>query len=349
MLATALGKVAASVNHHHMVLVGRSVALAVVCALTLGCSDDGGSAGMPGLGGAGASAGGGGSANQGGSGAGTTNAGGGSGGSNAGASASGSGSGGMTAGMAGMGGTMIDENGGAPSGPASGRHTAKPSGSMPGTTAGYYEYLPPHYGNGALYPLLVFRHGVGENGNGASELDKVLAHGPPKLIEADAWPEARNFVVLSVQHPGSGCPTSQEMDDFFTFALDSYDIDPKRVYLTGLSCGAIGSWNYLADHLNEDVAAAVLICGDARGAFDKAQCNLGKVPIWAFHGDQDTSVTIDKAQVPIESLEECESPAPVDLRFTVYPGVPHDSWTMTYDSSNPQNDIYAWLLTHEKD
>ena len=27
---------------------------------------------------------------------------------------------------------------------------------MPGTTAGYWEYLPPHYGNGALYPLLVF-------------------------------------------------------------------------------------------------------------------------------------------------------------------------------------------------
>jgi len=219
---------------------------------------------------------------------------------------------------------------------------------MPGTTAGYYEYLPPHYGNGALYPLLVFRHGVGENGNGVSELDKVLAHGPPKLIEADEWPEARNFVVLSVQHPGSGCPSSQEMDDFFTFALDSYDIDPKRVYLTGLSCGAIGSWNYLGDHLNEDIAAAVLICGDARGAFTKAQCDLGKVPIWAFHGDQDMSVTIDKAQVPIESLEECTSPAPVDLKFTVYPGVPHDSWTMTYDLSNPQNDIYAWLLTHSK-
>ena len=349
MPATTLGKASATVNHHRMVLAGHSVALAVVCALTLSCSDDDGSPDTLGPGGAGASAGSGGNANQGGTSAGTANAGDGNGGSNAGASAMSGGSGGMITGMAGVAGMMIDESGGAPSGPASGRHTARPSGTMPGTTAGYYEYLPPHYGNGALYPLLVFRHGVGENGNGASELDKVLAHGPPKLIEADAWPEARNFVVLSVQHPGSGCPTSQEMDDFFTFALETYDIDPKRVYLTGLSCGAIGSWNYLADHLDEEVAAAVLICGDARGAFAKAQCNLGKVPIWAFHGDQDTSVTIDKAQVPIESLEECVSPAPVDLKLTVYPGVPHDSWTMTYDLSNPQNDIYAWLLTHQKD
>ena len=331
-----------------MVLLGRSVVLAVAGALSLGCADDAGSGGGPVLGGtggdAGATAGTSGSATQGGGSAGTVN----SGGSSSGTTATAAGSGGATAGSGGMGGTMIDASGGAPGGPASGRHSARPSGTMPGTTAGYYEYLPPHYGNGALYPLLVFRHGVGENGNGGSELDKVLAHGPPKLIKADEWPEERSFVVLSVQHPGSGCPTVEEMDDFFSFALETYDIDPKRVYLTGLSCGAIGSWNYLGDHLDEDIAAAVLICGDARGAFAKQQCNLGKVPIWAFHGDQDMSVTIDKAQVPIESLQQCTNPAPVDLKFTIYPGVPHDSWTMTYDLSNEQNDIYSWLLTHTK-
>ncbi len=332
-----------------MVLLGRSVALVVACALTLGCGGDGGSGNSPVLGGAGgdtAAAGTSGSAPQGGSSAGTPS----NGGSSAGTTSTTAGSGGATAGgagSAGMGG-MIDATGGAPAGPASSRHTARPSGTMPGTTAGYYEYLPPHYGNGALYPLLVFRHGVGENGNGVSELDKVLTHGPPKLIKADEWPEERSFVVLSVQHPGANCPSVEEMDDFFSFALETYDIDPKRVYLTGLSCGAIGSWDYLGDHLNEDIAAAVLICGDARGAFAKQQCNLGKVPVWAFHGDQDKSVTIDKAQVPLESLQECTNPAPVDLKFTVYPGVPHDSWTMTYDLSNPQNDIYAWLLSHTK-
>ena len=334
-----------------MVLVGRSIALAV-CAFTLACGGDAGSGTSPVLGGAsgdaGAGAGTSGSATQGGSSAGTVGTAGSSG--SAGATTAGSGGSSM-GGNAGVGGTggSIDARGGAPSGPASGRHTARPSGTMAGTTAGYYEYLPPHYGNGALYPLLVFRHGVGENGNGVSELDKVLAHGPPKLIKANQWPEERRFVVLSVQHTGANCPTVEEMDDFFGFALETYDIDPKRVYLTGLSCGAIGSWNYLGDHLNEDVAAAVLICGDAREAFAKQQCNLGKVPVWAFHGDKDTSVTIDKAQVPIESLQQCTNPAPVDLKLTVYPGVPHDSWTMTYDLSNEQNDIYAWLLSHTKE
>src|SRR5262249_40012367 len=109
----------------------------------------------------------------------------------------------------------------------------------------------------------------------------------------------------------------------------------------------IGSWNYLGDHLTEDVAAAVLIAGDARGAYAKAKCMLGSVPIWAFHGDMDPTVLPAYEAEPIASLKMCD-PAPVDLKYTTYPGVGHDSWTMTYALSNPDNDIYAWMLGHVK-
>ncbi len=334
-----------------MTLVRYVLMLGLLAGLPLlGCSDEAGpqtnptdTAGSAGAPSAGSSSGGSSAGNAAGGAAGNmAQAGGGMGG------ASGEASGG-SAGSGGSGGMLIDPNGGAPPGPASGRHTARPSGSMPGTTAGYYEYIPPHYGNGALYPLLVFRHGVGENGTGMQpDLDKVLVHGPPKLIEADEWPEARSFVVLSVQHPGGGCPTPQEMDDFFQFALDNYDIDPKRVYLTGLSCGAIGSWNYLADHTDETVAAAVLICGDGRDAFAKTGCPIGKVPIWAFHGDNDMSVDWEGSADTINALNACTAPAATDAKVTIYPGVGHDSWTQTYNLSNPANDIYTWLMSHQK-
>ena len=321
--------------------------LGLLCGLSVGCGDEaaplgdagGGSGGMSSSGG-GSSSGGSAGNPTGGSAGSAAQAGGSVGGASGGAAGGGAGGGG-TGGMA------IDPNGGAAPGPASGRHTARPSSSMPGTSAGYYEYVPPHYGNGALYPLLVFRHGVGENGSGTlPELDKVLVHGPPKLIEADEWPEARPFVVLSVQHTGAGCPSAQELDDFFAFALENYDIDAKRVYLTGLSCGAIGSWSYMGEHTDELIAAAVPICGDARSAFQTAGCNLNRIPIWAFHGDMDMSVTLDKAQVPIEALQDCTDPAPTDLTLTIFPGVGHDSWTMTYKSDT--HDIYAWLLSHSK-
>jgi predicted peptidase len=297
--------------------------VAVVCALSLGCSDAGGTTDM-----LAATADSGGATDM---------------------PATTAGSGGASGETAGAGGMTVDPNGGAPVGPASGRHTQRPSGSVPDTTAGYWEYLPPHYGNGALYPLLVFRHGIGQNGNGTTELQKVVKHGPPKLIEANQWPEDRTFVVLSVQHPGGGCPSSEEIDDFLKFAIANYDIDPTRVYLTGLSCGAKGSWNYLGDHTNETVAAAVLISGNGRAAFMKAGCGLGKVPIWAFHGEADTSVDPQGSIEPVTNLEACTNPAAVDVKLTTYPGVGHDSWTMTYDLSNPANDIYAWMMTHMRE
>ncbi len=328
----------------------RGGVLAACCVALTACSDDDGNIDSLADGGT-TSAGSGGSPAAAGSsstsGAGSTGDGAGT--SGGGATNGGAGSGGEgKAGSAGAGG-LIDPNGGAPAGAASDRHTARPSGSMPGTTAGYWEYVPPHYGNGALYPLLVFRHGIGENGSGnLQDLKKVLAHGPPKLIEADQWPEDRKFIVLSAQHPGEGCSSPQENDDFLRFALDNYDVDPKRVYITGLSCGAIGSWNYLGAHTDEIVAAAVLICGNGRPAFQKAGCKLGNVPIWAFHGDQDGSVPVAGSTEAIASLRACTDPAPVDAKLTVYPGVPHDSWTMTYNLSDPKNDIYAWLMSHSK-
>jgi poly(3-hydroxybutyrate) depolymerase len=246
----------------------------------------------------------------------------------------------------------VDPNGGLPGGPASGRLTAHPAGSVQGTTSGYWEYLPPHYGNGALYPLLMFGHGSGENGSGSmTDLQKVLTHGPPKLIKANQWPDARPWVVLAPQHAGSGatnCPTAQQIDDFMTFALAHYQIDPKRVYLTGLSCGGISTWNYLGAHTDERVAAAVPIAGDGRPAFKQAGCQLGKVPVWAFHGLADDQVAPAGSIETIADLKACTNPTAVDARITTYPGVKHDSWTQTYDLSNPANDIYAWMLSHTK-
>jgi len=89
----------------------------------------------------------------------------------------------------------------------------------------------------------------------------VLANGPPRLIARDAWPAERTFIVLSPQHPGGGCPSADEIDAFIGWAEGAYHVDAKRVFVTGLSCGAIGAWSYLDKYLATDVAAALLIAG----------------------------------------------------------------------------------------
>lgn len=224
-------------------------------------------------------------------------------------------------------------------GPPSERHVAVPLGTNDAGN-GYWEYLPPRYADGNN-PLLVFWHGLGENGDGVDDLDLVLRNGPPRLIDRDEWDGSLPFVVLSPQHSGGGCPNANEIRDFLAFAMDEYDVDDARIYLTGLSCGAIGSWNYLGQNTNDVVAAAVLIAGDGRNAFGRVGCELGNLAIWGFHGDLDTTVLPVGTIEPMEAIIEC--PDRRDARLTIYEGVAHNSWARTYDLS-AGHDIYTWLL-----
>jgi predicted peptidase len=240
----------------------------------------------------------------------------------------------------------------APRGPSSDRLALRPLGSVDGAPNGYAEYLPPGYGDGKPRPLLVSLHGAGENGNGSKEELQLLAtNGTGALIRNNRWPESRPLVVLMPQHEGGDvggtlCPDPKEIDAFLRFATKHYEIDRRRVYLTGTSCGAIGGWDYLAAHGTEVVAAAVLVAGDGNPALREAGCSLARVPIWAVHGDSDDVVSVYGSIRPITRMRrECGTRAR-DLRLTVLRGVGHDAWSATFDGS-AGIDVWAWLLRHE--
>jgi predicted peptidase len=240
----------------------------------------------------------------------------------------------------------------APRGPSSERFALRPLGSVDGAPNGYAEYLPPGYGDRKPRPLLVSLHGAGENGNGSKgELELLVTTGVGALIRNNRWPESRPLVVLMPQHEGGDvggtlCPDTKEIEAFLRFAIEHYGIDRRRVYLTGLSCGAYGAWDYLAAHGTEVVAAAVLIAGDGNPAFAEAGCSLARVPIWAVHGDSDAVVSVYGSIRPITRMKtECGTRVG-DLRLTVLRGVGHDAWDTTFDGS-AGFDVWAWLLRHE--
>ena len=188
------------------------------------------------------------------------------------------------------------------------RLTLHPEGST-ASPLGYAEYLPPDYGEPGLSPLLVFLHGAGESGDGSTEqLAYLSSTAIPAYIAFDGWPDDRPFVVLAPQHevigelaPYAACDTVEfygscamalqhdlghpEQDSlcsrpndiaaFLSYAIATYDVDPTRVYLTGLSCGAFGAWEYLSLYGDGHVAAVVPIAGEGRPAFATAGCALG--------------------------------------------------------------------------
>ena len=103
-------------------------------------------------------------------------------------------------------------------------------------------------------------------------------------------------------HHPAFCTTPDEIRDFIAYAVAHYNVDAKRVYLTGLSCGGFGAWEYLAKYRDEQVAAAVPIAAEGRPALATAGCGLGDVAIWAIHGELDDVVDPEGSVVPMTRL-----------------------------------------------
>lgn len=194
-------------------------------------------------------------------------------------------------------------------------------------------FLPPSYGQDASkkWPLMVFLHGSGERGD---DINQVKKHGPPKLLEAQA---DLPFIVASPQAAANTDWNSAAVNALIDALVERLAVDVNRIYLTGLSRGGHGTWAIAADR-PERFAAIAPICGAADPA---RACLLKKVPVWAFHGENDTVVSLASDARMVEAVRACGG----DVRFTVYPGVGHDSWTETY--ANPA--LYEWLLQHSLD
>jgi len=192
--------------------------------------------------------------------------------------------------------------------------------------------LPKDYESKKDFPLIIFLHGSGERG---TDIKKVGVHGIPKIA-----PKTKDFGFIGVSpqclRQEKARWVTEDLDILLEYILKTYKVDKKRIYLTGLSMGGYGTWAWAAKRPNV-FAAAVPICGGGNPA-DAAK--YGKLPIWVFHGDKDKAVKIEKSEVMVEAIKKAVG----NVKFTVYPGVGHDSWTKTYD--NPE--LYKWFLSHSK-
>lgn len=215
-----------------------------------------------------------------------------------------------------------------------------------GRKMGYLLFLPHDYGKdpSRKWPVIFFLHGSGEAGDGTTQIDKVKMHGPPKL--ADLKPDAFPFIVISPQNPkpdpnaprGSRGWNPKFLKGLLDDVLAKHPLaDSKRIYLTGLSMGGMGSWKMAAEY-PDTFAAVAPICGFGDPASAE---KLKNVPIWAFHGEKDTSVPIDRDQAMVDAVKAAGSK---EIEFTKYPDKAHDCWTVTYE--NPK--LYEWFLKYSK-
>ncbi len=183
------------------------------------------------------------------------------------------------------------------------------------------------------WPLIIFLHGAGERGN---DLEMLKKHGPPKLIA-----RGKNIpaVIASLQCERKQIWSPQGVKAVTDHLIQTERIDPSRVYLTGLSMGGFGTWETAMEY-PDTYAAIAPICGGAGVRWVMAD-RIAKLPCWIFHGDQDNAVPLEYSQKMYDALQKAGS----QVKFTIYPGVGHDSWTQTYD--NPE--FWKWLFAQKRD
>jgi len=193
------------------------------------------------------------------------------------------------------------------------------------------------------YPLVVFLHGSGERGNDNRAQLRLAVHGFNTVAVRARHPA----IIVAPQAPAGaswggtwygGSTNAQAAVVRLARGLAGRaSVDPRRVYLVGISMGAIGGWDLLV-RAPGLFAAALLVCGDADPASSEA---LRDLPIWAFHGEADDVVPPANARATAARLAAVGG----RTRYTELAGVGHRAWEPVFQSP----EVYEWLFAQRAD
>ena len=120
--------------------------------------------------------------------------------------------------------------------------------------------------------------------------------------------------------------------------LKTQPVDAARVYLTGVSMGGSGSWNWAARE-PQRFAAVVTACGLSE--VEKAPA-LAKLPLWAFHGSDDPIAPVGRSRAMVEALLALGAP----VKFTEYSGAGHGIGERVFTEN--EHAVFAWLFAQRR-
>jgi predicted peptidase len=232
--------------------------------------------------------------------------------------------------------------------------------------------------SGRTYPLVVFLHGGGERG--LNNITQITANqGAVAFADPERQASDPSFVLApQVPTPRTNNWTTPAIQAALLELIDavttSYPINQDRLYLSGLSMGAFGSFDLLPRYPDK-FAAALLIAG---GGNTEQMPLITGLPMWITHSIDDPTVNyVTGSLANVNALEAAgarvtrgawpgnlpERTAEAEARrlwrmaerndshilFTTYlagttPVNPHWSWVPTYS-----NDVMLdWLFSQRR-
>lgn len=226
-------------------------------------------------------------------------------------------------------------------------------------TMPYRVLLPLNYKRKERYPLILFLHGSGERG---SDNAAQLVHGS-NLFLADSNRSRFPAIVVFPQCPADSywsnviinkdslgnyvgldfpahAPPTRAMTMLMKLVrhvFRHYAVNTNTVYVGGLSMGGMGTFE-LVQRKPRTFAAAFPICGGQNPVLVSRKHK--RVNWWVFHGAADPIVAERYSSAMVQALQQ----AGQQVRYTVYPGVGHDSWTPTF----AEPDLLPWLFSNQR-
>lgn len=185
-----------------------------------------------------------------------------------------------------------------------------------GIERSYLLTVPGNYSDNTPTPMLFSLHPIGATAQQFFDVTRL-----------DEIAERENFILVTPQGidgawATAGFPPGGDADDigFINALIDtlsvSYNIDPKRIYATGFSNGALLSFD-LACNLSGRIAAVAPVSGIMTPDLTQSCAPERPVPVIQTHGTEDSQLPYDRAEQAIDywvSFNQVNpTPAIIDL------------------------------------
>jgi hypothetical protein len=118
--------------------------------------------------------------------------------------------------------------------------------------------------------------------------------------------------------------------------LQESGIDSKRRYVTGVSRGGYGTWEFITTR-PDLFAAAIPVCG---GGDPDLALRFTHIPVWAFHGANDKNVPVTESQSMIIAIRKGGG----HPLYTEYPYGTHNIWE---DVSRTPG-LWKWMFSQTR-
>jgi predicted peptidase len=225
--------------------------------------------------------------------------------------------------------------------------------------SGYAEVLPSlYYKTTKRYPLIVFNHGIGENGNTGKSLAGVGCCGLPYWAKNGKFParfynpnDGRYYSYIVVAPQYYNRPTGAQVNEVVQYAMNKYRVDPSRVYVVGLSQGGGVTMDW-ATNYGEKAAAIFPSCPGLSPTDARARAIATKnLPIWWTYGTGDNLVPPSQGYTWQNLIDQYNPTYASRTKLTVWSGLSHNStWWKAFDPATKVDgkNAYEWLLLYSR-